>query len=100
MCYSTIFFQQAGLPAIETFNLSMAQYALGAVGTFGSWFLMGKRVDVRSTYGFCIFFGLLMIIGLTSLAPSSNRASRWAIGSMLLLFTFIYKILKDMKGSA
>jgi hypothetical protein len=93
ICYSIIFFQQAGLPTIESFNLSMAQYSLGVVGAFGSWFLIGKAGRRPFyLYGSCVVFGIITIIGLTSLAPSSNRASRRAIGSMLLLFTFIYNV--------
>lgn len=53
-----------------------------------------SRVGRRSIYlnGSCILLILLLIIGLTSIAPSSNIASRWAIGSMLLIFTFIYDL--------
>lgn len=93
MGYSTYFYQQAGLPTTSAFDMSMAQYALGMVGTFGSWFLM-TRVGRRSIYlyGSCALLGLLLIIGLTAIAPESNIASRWAIGSMLLLFTFIYDL--------
>ncbi|KAE8442761.1 hypothetical protein EG329_002849 [Mollisiaceae sp. DMI_Dod_QoI] len=93
MGYSTYFYEQAGLPTVDAFDLSMGQYALGMIGTIGSWFLMGKAG--RRTlylYGSCALFTLLIIIGLTSIAPSSNIGSRWAIGSMLLLFTFIYDL--------
>lgn len=31
-----------------------------------------------------------MIIGFCGIAPDSNRAAQWAIGSMLLVFTFTY----------
>lgn len=30
--YSTYFYQQAGLPTTQAFNMSMIQYALGVVG--------------------------------------------------------------------
>ncbi|PMD15660.1 sugar transporter [Hyaloscypha hepaticicola] len=91
MGYSTYFYQQAGLATAASFDLSMAQYALGMIGTVASWFLM-HRAGRRTLYlyGSCVLFGLLLIIGLTAIAPSSNQPSRWAIGSMLLLFTFIY----------
>ena len=76
-----------------TYTFLVAQYALGMVGTFGSWFLM-MRAGRRSIYlyGSCVLFCLLLIIGFTAIAPESNIASRWAIGSMLLLFTFIYDL--------
>lgn len=91
MGYSTYFYQQAGLATVYAFDLSMAQYALGMIGTMASWFLMG-RAGRRTLYlyGSITLLGLLLIIGLTAIAPSSNVPSRWAIGSMLLLFTFIY----------
>ncbi|KAL3418206.1 sugar porter family MFS transporter [Phlyctema vagabunda] len=93
MGYSTYFYQQAGLPTVQSFNLSMAQYALGALGTMGAWWLM-SCAGRRTIYlrGSCILCILLLIIGFTSLAPESNMASRWAIGSMLLVFTFIYDL--------
>jgi MFS transporter, SP family, general alpha glucoside:H+ symporter len=46
MGFSTYFFQQAGLATTASFDLAMAQYSLGAIGTIGSWFLMmwcGRR---------------------------------------------------------
>jgi SP family general alpha glucoside:H+ symporter-like MFS transporter len=93
MGYSTYFYQQAGLPTVDAFDLSMVQYALGMVGTIGSWFLM-SRAGRRTLYlrGSIALFVLLLIIGLTAIAPTSNIPSRWAIGSMLLLFTFIYDL--------
>lgn len=93
MGYSTYFYQQAGLATTASFDLSMAQYALGMIGTVGSWFLM-HRAGRRTLYlyGSIVLLALLLIIGLTSIAPSSNQPSRWAIGSMLLLFTFIYDL--------
>ena len=39
-------------------------------------------------YGAFALFILLMIIGFASLA--NNKASEWAIGTMLLLYTFTY----------
>lgn len=93
MGYSTYFYQQADLPTVDSFNLSMGQYALGMVGTLGSWFLM-SRAGRRSLYlyGSYTLFALLLIIGLISFAPASNIGSRWAIGSMLLIFTFVYDL--------
>ncbi|KAH6673021.1 general alpha-glucoside permease [Halenospora varia] len=93
MGYSTYFYQQAGLPTESSFDLSMAQYALGMIGTFSSWFLI-SRAGRRTLYlyGSVILCALLLVIGFVGIAPASNIPSRWAIGSMLLLFTFIYDI--------
>jgi SP family general alpha glucoside:H+ symporter-like MFS transporter len=91
MGYSTVFYEQAGLATVDSFDLSMAQYALGAIGTILSWFLMGyvgrRNIYLYGTGSLCI---LLFIIGMVGIAPSSNHSASWAIGSMLLIFTFIY----------
>lgn len=49
---------------------------------------MGRR-DIY-LYGCIALFALLFIIAFTSFA--SNIASKWAIGSMLLVFTFVYDL--------
>ena len=91
MGYSTVFYQSAGLSNASAFDLSIGQYALGASGTFLSWFLM-SRLGRRTLYlyGSVTLCALLLIIGFTGLAPASNTSAQWAIGSMLLIFTFIY----------
>lgn len=93
MGYSTYFYLQAGLRAENAFDLSMAQYALGAMGTMGSWWLM-TILGRRTLYiaGLCIMTILLLIIGFASFAPGADTAAKWAIGSMLLVFTFVYDI--------
>lgn len=49
---------------------------------------LGRRtIYVGGQIILCI---LLLIIGFCSLAPESNISSRWAIGSMLIIFTFVY----------
>ncbi|KAL6415597.1 putative maltose permease (MalP) [Ilyonectria robusta] len=89
MGYFSYFLKQAGMDASNSFSLSMAQYALGMVGTFGSWFLMAK-VGRRTIHfsGLCAQFLLLIIVG--SLSFSNDNSSVWAIGAMLIVFTFVY----------
>ena len=67
----------------------MAQYALGMIGTAGSWFLMA-RLGRRTIHfgGLCVQFVLLVIVG--SLSFAASNASVWAIGALLILFTFVY----------
>lgn len=91
MGYSTYFYRQAGLDVSHAFTMSIAQYALGVIGVIVSWFLM-PHVGRRKLYvtGQAILFCLLVIIGLCGVAPDHNSAAQWAIGSMLLLFTFTY----------
>ncbi|KFY23853.1 hypothetical protein V493_05587 [Pseudogymnoascus sp. VKM F-4281 (FW-2241)] len=91
MGYSTYFLKQAGLPTVQSFNMSLGQQALGVVGTLLSWFLI-SRAGRRTIYlsGVAILCVILMIVGFISLAPSSNTSAAWAIGVMLLVFTFVY----------
>ncbi|GAB7355748.1 hypothetical protein MBLNU459_g6437t1 [Dothideomycetes sp. NU459] len=91
MGYSTYFYEQAGLNTSNAFSLSLAQYALGAIGTISSWFLMTK-FGRRSLYlyGLLALTVLLLIIGFAAIAPHTNSGAQWAIGSMLLVYTFTY----------
>ncbi|EFY88106.1 hypothetical protein J3458_021291 [Metarhizium acridum] len=91
MGYSTYFYQQAGMEVENSFSMSLGQYALGAVGTICSWFLMG-RWGRRTLYlgGQTIMCILLLAIGCTAFAGKENAAAQWAIGSMLLVYTFTY----------
>lgn len=91
MGYFAYFMVQAGLPPIQSFNLSLGQYALGVIGTLGSWFLM--TVAGRRTMHICglsCLFLLLVITGSLSFADSDG--AKWAIGVMLIIFTFCYDI--------
>jgi SP family general alpha glucoside:H+ symporter-like MFS transporter len=77
------------MDASNSFSLSMGQYALGIVGTAGSWFLM-SRVGRRTIHfsGLCTQFLLLIIVGCLSFAHTNG--SVWAIGALLIVFTFVY----------
>ncbi|CRK40195.1 hypothetical protein BN1708_008131 [Verticillium longisporum] len=91
MGYSTYFYQQAGLAVEASFSMSLGQYALGAVGTLSSWFLMrwfGRRTLYLS--GQLIMLVLLMTIGFASLASRDNASAQGAIGSLLLVYTLTY----------
>ncbi|ORY85498.1 and other transporter-domain-containing protein [Protomyces lactucae-debilis] len=92
MGFSTYFYKQAGLATENAFSMTMAQYALGAIGTLLSWPLM-NRVGRRTIYlyGLIVLCALLMVIGFTSLAGKGSGPS-WAIGSMLLIYTGVYDL--------
>lgn len=89
MGYFSYFLTQAGMDPKNSFSLSMGQYALGMVGTAGSWLLMG-RVGRRTIHfsGLCCQFVLLIIVGCLSFSKDNN--SIWAIAAMLIIFTFVY----------
>lgn len=95
MGYSVQFYEQAGLPIEQSFNLNIGQYAMGVVGTIGSWFLM-PHVGRRKIYiyGLAAQFVLLLGIGSAGIpervSGNVNIGASWAIGSMLLIYTFVY----------
>ena len=89
--YSTVFFEQAGLPTVDAFDMTMAQYALAAIGTVGSWFMM-SYVGRRNIYlyGTAALATILFIIGMIGIRPRSDKGASWAVGAMLLIFAFTY----------
>ncbi|EOD45675.1 Sugar/inositol transporter [Neofusicoccum parvum] len=91
MGFSTYFYQQAGMSDEHSFTMSMAQYGLGAIGTMFSWCLMGwfgrRTLYFGGQVTMCV---LLAIIGCLGLISRGNSSAQWAIGSMLLLYTFTY----------
>ncbi|KAH7258742.1 hypothetical protein FSOLCH5_007668 [Fusarium solani] len=91
MGYSTYFYQQAGMAIENSFSMSLGQYAIGAVGTAFSWFLMGwfgRRT--LYLYGQLFMSLFLLTIGCVAFAGRDNVAAQWAIGSLLLVYTFTY----------
>ncbi|KAI5961233.1 MAL1 [Candida pseudojiufengensis] len=91
MGYSTYFYQQAGLDTSMSFTFTIIQYVLGMFGTFGSWVLSRKlgRYSIFF-YGLCIMLVLLLVTGGLGCADSNSVS--WGIGSMLLVYTFVYDI--------
>lgn len=89
MGYSTYFYEQAGLSTSMAFTFSIIQYALGLIGTLSSWFLSQRfgRFDIYFA-GLCTQAVILTITGGLGFASSSGAS--WAIGTLLLVFTFVY----------
>ncbi|CDR39500.1 CYFA0S03e04082g1_1 [Cyberlindnera fabianii] len=89
MGYSTYFYTQAGLDKGMSFTFSIIQYALGLIGTILSWVLSQKlgRFDIFFG-GLCINFVVLVCVG--GLGFADSQGASWAIGSLLLVFTFVY----------
>lgn len=90
--YATYFYLQAGLATDQAFSLTLGMYALAFVGTCLSWPLInsfGRRtIYLAGLWG---IFVSLLIVGFIGIAPSTNVSASWAIGSFLLIFTFICK---------
>ena len=91
MGYSTVFYQQAGLPVSMSFTFSIIQYCLGIVGTVSSWFL-SQKVGRRKIYltGLSTMSLLMLLVG--GLGTSSSKSAKWGVGTLLLLFTFVYDL--------
>lgn len=91
--YCTYFFQLAGLPTNQSFDLSCGLFALGVFGNVLSWPLMtiwGRRAGYIWT---CFFTTILMyVMGFLGLASNSNTAAMWAKSIVLVLFYFVYNI--------
>ncbi|GME93147.1 unnamed protein product [Ambrosiozyma monospora] len=91
MGYSTYFYTQAGLDTSMSFTFSIIQYVLGLIGTIGSWFLSQKLGRWYIFFGgLCIQTVILIVVGVLGFVHGSGAS--WAIGSLLLIFTFIYDL--------
>ncbi|KAF5005439.1 hypothetical protein FDECE_8104 [Fusarium decemcellulare] len=91
MGYSVQFYERAGLSSNNSFTFNIIQYAVGAVGVILSWFLMAK-LGRRTLYilGTFILFVILIVVGGLGFADPSNPGPSWAVGSLLIFYTFIY----------
>ncbi|EMG47885.1 MAL61 Maltose permease MAL61 [Candida maltosa Xu316] len=91
MGYSTYFYQNAGVDVSMSFTFSIIQYCLGIVGTLGSWFLSQKfgRFEIY-------FYGLIAIAALLALTGglgcSNSESLSMGVGSMLMVYTFVYDL--------
>ncbi|CDR99528.1 hypothetical protein, partial [Sporisorium scitamineum] len=90
--FSTYFFVQAGMSTVNSFNMTMAMFALGAVGTVLSWFLI-NRVGRRQMYlyGQAAMFTTMLVTGILGCVKQTAGVS-WAVGAMLLICTFAYDL--------
>lgn len=89
--HSAYFMQKAGLPTVQSFNMSLISLALGLIGTALSWIVM-QRVGRRTMHllGSTTLFTLLIVVGSCSFA--GTKASNWAIGGLLIAFVFMYDL--------
>ncbi|KAJ0132523.1 hypothetical protein HZ326_24393 [Fusarium oxysporum f. sp. albedinis] len=89
---STYFYEQAGLADSSAFDLTIAQFALGFIGTVLSWPSMA-RVGRRKIYvwGLFLLTVILLVTGCLGIPPKAASRS-WGIGSLLLVYTFTYDI--------
>ncbi|KAF2098591.1 maltose permease [Rhizodiscina lignyota] len=88
--YAVVFFQLAGLPTNEAFNLNVGMTGLGFVGTCCSFFLI-PRFGRRTLYfgGLCTLTLLMLLIGFIGIAPNHPSIVN-AEAALLLVWFFIY----------
>lgn len=93
MGYSTYFFVQAGFSTENAFNMSIGLFAIGFVGTCSSWLVM-QKVNRRNIFlwGQIACFIILILVGSISAGAGEQAGAAWAIGALLLAFTFVYDI--------
>lgn len=89
MGYSTYFFVRAGLPTVMAFSMSLVQYGVGFFGTLTSWFLL-SRFGRRTLFGCGLLIMFTVLISIGSAALFTSEASAWAVGGLLIFYTFIY----------
>ncbi|ODQ78826.1 hypothetical protein BABINDRAFT_183743 [Babjeviella inositovora NRRL Y-12698] len=91
MGYSTFFYEQAGMNKSNAFTFTIVQYVLGLIGTVGSWFV-SQRVGRFKIYffGLCTQSFILLLIGI--LGCLKSKGASWGIGSLLLVFVFVYDL--------
>lgn len=91
MGFSTYFYEQAGLSTSNAFTFTIIQFSLGLIGTVLSWFLsqVAGRFDIYFG-GLVIQSVILMVVGGLGFSKSTNAS--WAVGTLLLVFTFVYDL--------
>ncbi|SPO03270.1 related to maltose permease [Cephalotrichum gorgonifer] len=88
--FAVVFFQQAGFPATQAFNLNVGMTGLGFVGTLCSFFLI-PRVGRRTLYvgGLSVLTALMLLIGFLGIPAGSAKMNN-AIAALLLIWFFLY----------
>ncbi|KAK1087912.1 hypothetical protein LTR33_000826 [Friedmanniomyces endolithicus] len=91
--YATYFFQQAGLPTTQSFNMSIVLYALGIPAIITAFLLMpyyGRRTIFL--WGQAVATLILLAVGALGAAQGSATADSslaWGIGGLLLFLGFV-----------
>lgn len=89
---ATYFFEQAGLPTIKAFDMTLGLYAAAFVGTCSSWFLLtrfGRRTIYVTGLGIlCV--GQFLIGGLSVAADHGHTGARWGQAGVMIGWLFVY----------
>ncbi|KAI1084048.1 general substrate transporter [Whalleya microplaca] len=89
--YGTYFFQQAGLPTQDAFNMGIGFLAVGWVCTVFSWFLIAQFGRRRIfNIGLLVLIILMFIIGILDSIPGRPSGVAWAESSLMLIWNGAY----------
>jgi len=87
--FSTYFFELAGLPTSESFDLGVGVTACGVTGNIVSWFVVNsygrRKVFVQGMIALTI---LLFLIGIMDVIPTSG--AKWVQSACTVIYAFIY----------
>ena len=91
MGYSVQFYLQAGLSPTLSLDFNVVQYSVGAIGVVLSWVWM-SQVGRRTIYlaGMAVLFVILVVVGSLGFFNQHNSSAGYAIGSLLIFYTFMY----------
>ncbi|KAK7225123.1 hypothetical protein V2G26_013126 [Clonostachys chloroleuca] len=92
MSYSIYFYTKTGLDPSNAFSLSLGQFAIGFAASLLSWVLlarMGRRTIILASLSAQAV--LLLTIGCLGI-PDASDATSWSIGTLMLVFMFIYNL--------
>jgi len=89
---ATYFFESAGLASETASQLNLAMFGVGGIGTISSWFLM-KPFGRRDLYlwGQVVLVIIMLVTGILG-TMKQTESTGWAIGALLIIFTFVYDI--------
>lgn len=87
--YSTYFFELAGLPNSQSFDMGVGVTACGVVGNIMSWFIVNSigRRKIFLTGIFCLLL-ILVLIGIMDVVPTSG--AQWVQAAVTVIYNFIY----------
>jgi SP family general alpha glucoside:H+ symporter-like MFS transporter len=85
------FFEQAGLPSTQSFQMALGATGLSFVATVLGWFLiswMGRRTLYLS--GLSLIVVVLFLMGFLALAPETNKGAQWATVACVFMYDLVF----------
>ncbi|KAL9083009.1 MAG: hypothetical protein Q9159_006028 [Coniocarpon cinnabarinum] len=92
--FGTLFFELAGLNTEQAFNMGVAFFVAGLVGSILSWIIMGFA-GRRAIYlhGLAVLAVLQFVIGISaSSSYATSKATAWTQCLLMLIWNLVYNI--------